>query len=141
MPKIKKKKPRAIRKARARRFLSQSAIRRVNRRRKPSSFEKKIHAILREEKIPFIPEKTIGRCHADLLIGKKHVVELNGCYWHGCQACYSKPTKVQKLAQARDGRRYYFFNKLGFDLTVIWGCDFKKHPEAVRETLRALYKN
>jgi hypothetical protein len=55
-------------------------IRKANRRRKASGFEKEIHALLREEQIPFVKEKTVGRCHADLLIGERQLVELNG--WH-----------------------------------------------------------
>jgi hypothetical protein len=53
-------------------------IRKANRRRKASGFEKEIHALLREEGIAFVKEKTVGRCHADLLIGEKN---LNGCYY------------------------------------------------------------
>ena len=55
-------------------------IRKANRQRKASGFEKQIHALLREEGIPFVREKTVGRCHADLLIGERQLVELNGCY-------------------------------------------------------------
>jgi G:T-mismatch repair DNA endonuclease (very short patch repair protein) len=115
-------------------------IRQVNRRRKASGFEKEIHAILREEKIPFIPEKTVGRCHADLFIAPNTLVELNGCYWHG-HDCQGKLTKSQKTAQAKDGRRYYFFRKLGFSLEIIWECDFEKDPESVRARLKTIYEN
>lgn len=113
-------------------------IRQANRRRKASGFEKEIHAILREEKIPFIPEKTVGRCHADLFIAPNTLIELNGCYWHG-HGCQGPLTKAQRAVAAKDGRRYYFFRKLGFNLEIIWECEFEKNPEAVRARLKALY--
>ncbi len=112
-------------------------IRQVNRKCKASGFEKQIHEMLREEKIAFIPEKTVGRCHADLYIAPNTLVELNGCYWHG-HKCQGKLSKAQKAAVIKDGRRYYFFQKLGFKLEVIWECEFEKNPEATRTKLRSL---
>jgi G:T-mismatch repair DNA endonuclease (very short patch repair protein) len=102
--------------------------------------EKDIYAILREEGIPFTREKTIGRCHADIFIEPFTVVELQGCYWHGCPKCYKTLSKMQKNAQAKDARRFYFFDKLGFDTQVIWECELEKNPAAVRAKLCNLYE-
>src|SRR6266852_5483119 len=77
-------------------------MRKANRRRPASSLEKDVHSILKEEKIPFVKEKTIGRCHADIFIEPKTVIELNGCYWHGCRLCTKTYSKMQLNALAKD---------------------------------------
>jgi G:T-mismatch repair DNA endonuclease (very short patch repair protein) len=116
------------------------AIRKANRRRKASSLEKDVYKILREEGIPFQREKLIGRCHADIFIGPRTVIELNGCYWHGCPVCTKKLNQMQEESRAKDARRYYFFKKLGFDVRVIWECEVHKDPESVRDLLVSLGK-
>ena len=79
-------------------------IRKANRRRKASGFEKDVYALLKAERIPFVKEKSVGRCHVDIMIGDKMAVELQGCHWHSCKKCFPKPSKWQKAALARDGR-------------------------------------
>jgi G:T-mismatch repair DNA endonuclease (very short patch repair protein) len=110
---------------------------RANRRRKASSLEKNIHAILKEEGISFMKEKTVGRCHADICIGNT-LLELNGCWWHGCARCFPKPTKTQREAMSKDARRYYFFKKLGFNVEIIWECELKNDPAGVRKRLKGM---
>jgi G:T-mismatch repair DNA endonuclease (very short patch repair protein) len=96
--------------------------------------------MLKEEGIPFQKEKTVGRCHADVFIEPNILIELNGDYWHGCPKHFPKPNKMQKTAMAKDARRYYFFNKLGFKLEVIWEHELEE-PEKVRARLRKLYQS
>lgn len=120
---------------------SSKVIRKANRRRPASGLEKAVHALLKEERIPFTKEKTIGRCHADIFIEPKTVIELNGCYWHGCRTCTKNYSKMQLDALAKDARRYAFFQKLGFSVYVIWECQLAKDPEAVRRKLCKIYEN
>lgn len=112
------------------------SIRRVNRYRKATGFEKKVYGILDELDIPFVKEKTVGRCHADISIGKHTLIECQGCYFHGCKKCFPKPSDRQKEAISKDARRFWFFDSLGFKLIEIWECDLKKHPEAVKRKLK-----
>jgi G:T-mismatch repair DNA endonuclease (very short patch repair protein) len=114
-------------------------IRKANRRRKASGFEKQVHALLKEESIPFVKEKTVGRCHADIAIGDKFLVECQGCHWHG-HKCQGKPNRMQKAALAKDARRFWFFETLGFTVVQIWECELRKSPDKVRDKLRDLYK-
>jgi G:T-mismatch repair DNA endonuclease (very short patch repair protein) len=119
--------------------VSKKVIRKANRKRPASGLEKAIHSILKEEKIPFTKEKTIGRCHADIFIEPRTVVELAGCYWHGC-SCQKKPfSEMQLKAQASDARRFAFFKKLGFSVYVIWEHELEKDPESVRVRLRGIF--
>lgn len=97
--------------------------------------------MLKEEKIPFTKEKTIGRCHADIFIEPKTVIELNGCYWHGCPVCTKKYSKMQLTALEKDARRYAFFQRLGFRVYVIWECQVENDPESIRMKLRKIYSD
>lgn len=121
--------------------VSSKVIRKANRRRPASGLEKIIHVMLKDEKIPFVKEKTIGRCHADIFIEPKTVIELNGCYWHGCSLCTKKYSKMQLNALSKDAQRYAFFQRLGFKVYVIWECQVEKDPDAVREKLKKIYLN
>ena len=113
-------------------------IRKANRKRKASGFERAIHAILKQEHIPFVKEKTVGRCHVDIAIGDKFLVECQGCHWHLCKKCSPKPSVLQRKAGARDARRFWFFSQLGFKVVEIWECELKNDPDGVRRTLRRL---
>lgn len=114
------------------------AIRKHNRKRKRSSLETEVYGWLKADGIPFRKEATIGVCHADILFEPRTVVELNGCYWHGCMVCNRVLSDTQKIAQIKDARRYAFFRNRGYDVVVIWECEVDKEPERVRDVLRAL---
>jgi G:T-mismatch repair DNA endonuclease (very short patch repair protein) len=138
MPRIKSKSRVTFQKSRSR--FPKKAIRKVNRRRRASTLEATIHDILDEEGVVYVKEKTIGRCHADIFIAPKLVVELAGCYWHGCTLCFPHPSAMQKNAIAKDARRFGFFRRLGFDVYVIWEHMVKLEPMNTRLLLRALAK-
>jgi G:T-mismatch repair DNA endonuclease (very short patch repair protein) len=121
------------------RRVSAKVMRKANRKRPASGLEKEIHALLKELQIPFVKEKTIGRCHADIFIEPRTVIELNGCYWHGCVKCTKAFSKMQLTAKAKDAKRYAFFQRLGFSVYVIWECQLKQDPEKVREQLWKIY--
>jgi G:T-mismatch repair DNA endonuclease (very short patch repair protein) len=131
--------PRTIVRRKSRGRVSTKIIRKANRTRKASGLELEIHAMMKAEKIPFTKEKTIGRCHADIFIEPNKVIELNGCYWHYCTRCQKKPPSVMhKKAMASDSRRLAFFQRLGFEVHVIWECDVKNDPEKVQARLKKI---
>lgn len=115
-----------------------AVIRKRNRRRKRSSLEKKVYQWLEEDKIPFHKEKPIGRCHVDIFLEPRTVIELNGCYWHGCMICNRELSAKHKLVQSKDARRYGFFRNKGYDVIVFWECEVEKEPARVRKMLRLL---
>ena len=116
------------------------AIRKANRKRKSSSLEKTVHAWLQEDGIAYRKEATIGRCHVDLLFAPRTVVELNGCYWHGCMVCNHPLSDAQKIAQIKDARRYAFLRNRGYDVVIIWECEVEKESDRVRAVLRTISK-
>jgi G:T-mismatch repair DNA endonuclease (very short patch repair protein) len=131
--------PRIVARRKTRGRVSPKVIRKANRQRKATGLEKQIHAMLKAEKIPFVKEKTIGRCHSDIFIEPMTVVEINGCFWHGHFACQKKPpSAMQRGALASDARRIAFFKALGFDVHVIWECDVKNDPEKVQVQLKKI---
>jgi very-short-patch-repair endonuclease len=115
-----------------------SAIRKHNRRRKPSSLETTVYGWLEEMEIEFHREYPIGRCHADIFLPPRTVIELQGCWYHGCRSCYRDLTDEQQLAQAKDGRRFAFFRSRGLAVVEIWEHDVLHNPEMVRRILEAL---
>jgi G:T-mismatch repair DNA endonuclease (very short patch repair protein) len=46
---------------------------------------------------------------------------------------------MQKKAMASDAHRLAFFQRLGFDMHVIWECDVKKDTEKVQARLKKIY--
>jgi G:T-mismatch repair DNA endonuclease (very short patch repair protein) len=136
MPRIKSKSRVTFKKSRSR--FPKKAIRKVNRRRKASSLETAIHDMLDEEGVVYVKEKTIGRCHADIFVAPRTVLEVEGCWWHSCPVCFPEPSKAQKAAIAKDSRRYGFFRRLGFDIIRLWECEVRNEPMRVRRMLRAL---
>lgn len=116
-------------------------IRKHNRKRSPSSLEKKVYDWLDEDGIKFTREKPIGRhLHVDIFLEPKTCVELNGCHWHGCLICNKELSKDQKQAQIKDAHRYFAIRKMGFDIVVFWECEVNEYPGRVRAQLRTLAK-
>ena len=116
-------------------------IRKHNRKREPSSLEKKVYEWLDEDNISYKKEKSIGRhMHVDIFLAPKTCVELNGCHWHGCLICNKDLSKAQKQAQVRDAKRYFSIRRCGLDVVILWECEVKEYPDRVRKTLRALSK-
>lgn len=114
-------------------------IRKHNRRRAPSSIEKKVYKWLEDDEITFKKEKSIGKhMHVDIFLEPKTCVELNGCHWHGCLICNKELTREQKIAQVKDARRYHAIRRLGFDVVIFWECEINSYSDRVREQLRAL---
>ena len=131
--------PRIVIRRKTRGRVQPRVLRKANRQRKATGLEKQIHVMLKAEQIPFVKEKTIGRCHADIFIEPNKVIELNGCYWHYCTRCQKKPpSAMHKKAMASDARRLAFFHRLGFEVHVIWECDANSDPEKVQARLKKI---
>jgi len=119
-----------------RKGIPSSAARKHNRKRPKSSIEKLVAAWLEADGISFRTEVRIGKCHVDILVGKK-VIELNGCYWHCCHRCYPKKTRAQQLKRFRDISRYQYLGRRGYKILVLWECDILSQPDQTRKQLNA----
>lgn len=116
-----------------------SARRKARRHREPSELEKKVYQILDDLQIPYEREKPISRIHVDIFIEPKYAIELNGCYWHGCESCNRELDPKQQQKHIEDGRRYNFLRKQGYDVIVIWEHEVEENPERVIGMLQTIY--
>lgn len=114
------------------------SIRKAQKKRPRSSIEILVYSWLEEDNIKFKQESPIGRCHVDILFPPKTVIEINGCYWHGCSSCNKQLTASHKKTKVKDARRYSFFISQGYDVHVIWEHEINDEPERVRSLLRSL---
>jgi G:T-mismatch repair DNA endonuclease (very short patch repair protein) len=119
-----------------RKGIPRSAVRKHNRKRPKSSIEKLVAAWLEADGIPFKTEVKVGRCHIDIVVGKKGAIELNGCYWHSCHLCYPVRTKKQQMKRFKDIHRYQFLGRKGYRLLVLWECFILGQPDEARKKLR-----
>lgn len=116
------------------------AARRRNRKRPKSSIEKLVAAWLLADGISFKTEVKVGKCHIDVVIGKKGAVELNGCYYHFHPKCYPNQTRKMIMKRIRDRNRMNFLIRKGFNTYVFWECEILGQPDVVREQLRQIAK-
>jgi len=75
-------------------------------------------------------------------------VFVDGCFWHGCPACYSKPKTnaafwKSKIAsnQERDRKVCLLLRKSGWKVLRLWECQIKRRPEiALTRVIRTIAK-
>jgi len=68
---------------------------------------------------------------------KKHVIEFHGCFWHGCQKCFSKDcinpltkrTFGEELEKTRMKQNFILAN--GYTYSEIWECEWRCAVKAI----------
>jgi len=60
--------------------------------------------------------------------GKKHIVEMNGCYWHCCEECGFGDVvlpngKTAEEVREHDTLKHEIFEKYGYKTSVVWEHD------------------
>lgn len=84
-----------------------------------------------------------------VFVGRKRVVFMHGCFWHGhdCKAGRNVPKSnlaywTDKLAgnKARDERHTREIKNAGWSVLVIWECELKKES-AVKRKLERFLRN
>ena len=72
-------------------------------------------------------------------------VFVDGCFWHGCPRCYTKPKQNAKFWQGkigankrRDRRVARQLRADGWSVCRIWECRLKKPEATIRRILRML---
>ncbi|XP_052779212.1 uncharacterized protein LOC128216636 [Mya arenaria] len=83
-----------------------------------------------------VGEKQIGPYKVDGYYdteeGEKVALEMNGCFWHGCNRCFKSNTinPVNDMTMgdlyARTLDRQQYIESLGYTYVSKWECDFKK---------------
>lgn len=103
---------------------------------KDTSIEIQVQNILNKNKIPFekhiiIPNLLSGnrKYHKFDIVLRNHkiLIEVNGCYWHGCHICYKKPNNLQLKKINRDKKMREDILKSDWMLIEIWEHDLMKY--------------
>lgn len=78
---------------------------------------------------------------------RKKAIFVHGCFWHGHEACgrgripkRNRPFWEEKLARnlERDRRKCADLEELGYDVLVVWGCEFSD-PDNLNKRLREFW--
>lgn len=69
-------------------------------------------------------QKIIGSYRADFYLEDPHLlIEIQGCYWHGCLTCgFDQP--MHKQFRSKDIRRRRYLKQHGYTIDEIWEHDF-----------------
>lgn len=105
--------------------------------------EKMIHNALKGRKVkhkmhPHIPGSP------DILVGKREVIFIHGCFWHKCPRCYNAPTTrkeywAEKVLRnvKRDKKSVAILSRLGYHVLKIWEHEVREDFDgAIRKILK-----
>ena len=100
--------------------------------------EKQAHTYLKElgVKHKMQPEMENHKEHGHpdiLLTGTKTIIQIHGCFWHGCPKCSPKSDsslsqfwlEKREKNQVRDARQIEAMKRDGWDVLVVWEHDFR----------------
>lgn len=59
-----------------------------------------------------------------ICVGKKVVLEVNGCYWHSCMICSFVPDQRTKVVVEKDIRKNSTYKQEGWTSIVAWEHEF-----------------
>lgn len=86
----------------------------------------------------------------DIVFTKKKVaIFINGCFWHGCEACGWKPpkhntaywsNKIMKNKE-RDAKKAVTLRELGYEVLVVWDHELKQNLTGVAAGIIELIKD
>lgn len=90
---------------------------------KDTNIEVYVSRQLDKEGILYEQQKRVGRYVVDfLLAGQNLIIEVNGCYWHGCELCgYNTTEHLER--RAHDEKRAAYLAKSGYMVAVLWQHD------------------
>jgi very-short-patch-repair endonuclease len=85
----------------------------------------------------FLPQVKIGHYRVDYAHPKrKIVIEVNGCFWHGCPIHSPTPTHQRQVGvQEEDLRKELFLRRRGWLVLTLWEHDIKADAVAAISAL------
>lgn len=99
---------------------------------KPTNIERQTHEILDELGIVFVihpwvrvlVDGALRPLRPDVLIPSQNlIIEVNGCYWHGCTNCYGDKARIDRVEE--DVMRQMLFEEQGYHVLFLWEHDLK----------------
>jgi len=86
-----------------------------------------VDEFLREAGIEFEHPYQVGVLQADFYIPAINtIVEVQGCYWHGCEKCGFTGEDFFEEQRTRDKRRFGYLAAEGFKIRTVWEHEIKK---------------
>lgn len=93
---------------------------------KISSLELHAKMLLDAMGIQYEQQKQVGPYWVDFFLPEQNlVIEIYGCYWHGCETC----GKAYPKKNAHDRSREAYIKACGYDLLIIWEHDIVEYSE------------
>lgn len=101
------------------------AGRRASQLANASSLETQVAGLLDALGIEYTPQYQVGMTHVDFYVPSRNLlIEVNGCWWHGCEQCVENTAEAQEKRQ-QDRKRLYFLRSQGYTVYTIWEHDMK----------------
>lgn len=89
-------------------------------------------SILENAKIEFVKQKWIHGYRVDFLIPKQNlIIEVQGCYYHGCKLC-GHNKEWQLIRRSDDLYRKSKLESLGYIVKFVWECELKTYAKGAR---------
>jgi DNA mismatch endonuclease (patch repair protein) len=108
-----------------------------------TSIEKFVEQVLIESGIKHVKQKAIRYINVDMFLPDHGVViQVHGCYWHGCAKCYPAGPKnnIQRKNIEKDKVANDIVEKAGFRLFEIWAHEIQENPEDVKRRITEIAK-
>lgn len=107
----------------------------------PSGLEFKVAQWLDHHKVEYRQQAALKTYIVDFLIGDIYL-EVNGCYWHGCQNCFSELNNIQKRRAHIDKSKRTYCKNRGLILIEVWEHEIEHDIDrAMQPLLIALASN
>jgi G:T-mismatch repair DNA endonuclease (very short patch repair protein) len=91
----------------------------------PSGIERRVAEWLTEHGIQFEQQVKVHYSRIDFKVGNT-LIEVNGCYWHGCAEHFPMITPMQQKRITRDKTIATYCRKRNIPFLVIWEHDVKR---------------
>lgn len=100
-------------------------------REKPSKLQKKFYDALSKADIQFEKEYLIKpKFYVDAAIPKASIIlQVDGCYWHGCPDHFPELSKQQEKQKARDRAQDKYLTGCGWTILRFWECKINNELE------------
>lgn len=91
-----------------------------------SSLELQVKALLDAMGFQYEQQKQVGPYWVDFYLpAMEMVIEVYGCFWHGCEQC----GKAYPKKNARDRSREAYIKACGYELVILWEHDLVEQTE------------
>ena len=96
--------------------------------------------MLDEHGVSYKRQKEIGHYHVDFYLPETNsVVEIQGCYWHGCLQC-GHDSSFHQTRRRQDAGRHTYLRRKGYQVELLWEHEFQQGAAAINKMIIAKLK-